>query len=123
MRHLNYSHLLYFWSVAREGSIAKASDALHLTPQTISGQLRLLDEAVGERLFIRNGRTLMLSEMGHLVLRYADEIFSLGAELAHVVRGQSPGMPACLNVGIMDSIPNPYYLPTAGANAELGKPT
>jgi LysR family transcriptional regulator, transcriptional activator of nhaA len=105
VRHLNYNHLLYFWSVARQGSIAKASDQLHLTPQTISGQLKLLDEAVGERLFARKGRRLVLSEMGHLVFRYADEIFSLGTELAHVVRGQSVAIPACLNVGIVDSIP------------------
>ena len=56
MRHLNYSHLQYFWAVAREGSIAKASQSLHLTPQTISGQLKLLDEAVGQPLFNRVGR-------------------------------------------------------------------
>jgi len=105
MRHLNYSHLLYFWTVARQGSIAKASEALHLTPQTISGQLRLLDEAIGERLFVRAGRRLVLSEMGQLVFQYADEIFSLGAELAQVVRGKKPGLPLAFNVGIVDSIP------------------
>ena len=58
MRHLNYSHLQYFWTVAREGSIARASTVLHLTPQTISGQLKLLDEAVGQPLFNRVGRRL-----------------------------------------------------------------
>lgn len=105
MRHLNYSHLLYFWTVAREGSIAKASEALHLTPQTISGQLRLLDESIGERLFVRAGRRLVLSEMGQLVFQYADEIFSLGGELAQVVRGKAPGLPLTFNVGIVDSIP------------------
>jgi LysR family transcriptional activator of nhaA len=105
MRHLNYSHLLYFWTVARQGSIAKASDTLHLTPQTISGQLRLLDEAVGERLFVRAGRRLVLSEMGQLVFQYADEIFALGGELAQVVRGKTPGLPLTFNVGIIDSIP------------------
>ncbi len=105
MRHLNYSHLLYFWTVAREGSIAKASTVLHLTPQTISGQLKLLDEAVGERLFVRAGRRLVLSDLGKVVYQYADEIFTLGAELAHVARGRAPGMPLVLNVGIVDSIP------------------
>ncbi len=105
MRHLNYSHLLYFWSVARQGSIAKASETLHLTPQTISGQLRLLDEAVGERLFVRAGRRLVLSDMGQMVFQYAEEIFALGAELAHVVRGKSPGLPLTFNVGVVDSIP------------------
>lgn len=105
MRHLNYSHLLYFWTVARQGSIAKASETLHLTPQTISGQLRLLDEAIGERLFARVGRRLVLSEMGQLVFQYADEIFALGGELAQVVRGRAPGLPLTFNVGIVDSIP------------------
>jgi len=105
MRHLNYSHLLYFWTVAREGSIAKASAVLHLTPQTISGQLKLLDESIGDRLFVRAGRRLVLSDLGKVVYQYADEIFSLGAELAHVARGKAPGMPLVLNVGIVDSIP------------------
>ena len=105
MRHLNYSHLLYFWTVAREGSIAKASSVLHLTPQTISGQLKLLDEAIGDRLFLRAGRRLVLSDLGKMVFQYADEIFSLGAELAHVARGNAPGMPLVLTVGIVDSIP------------------
>ncbi|MGD9292821.1 MAG: LysR family transcriptional regulator, partial [Gammaproteobacteria bacterium] len=67
MRHLNYHHLLYFWTVAREGSIARASEALHLAPQTISGQLKLLEDAVGEPLFQRVGRGLVLSETGQLV--------------------------------------------------------
>jgi LysR family transcriptional activator of nhaA len=105
MRHLNYSHLLYFWTVAREGSIAKASEVLHLTPQTISGQLKLLDDAIGDRLFVRAGRRLVLSDLGKVVYQYADEIFSLGAELAHVARGKAPGMPLTLSVGIVDSIP------------------
>jgi len=67
MRHLNYSHLLYFWTVAREGSIAKASNVLHLTPQTISGQLKLLDDAIGDRLFVRAGRRLNGAEMNALL--------------------------------------------------------
>jgi LysR family transcriptional activator of nhaA len=79
MRHLNYSHLQYFWTVAREGSIAKASESLHLTPQTVSGQLKLLDEAVGQPLFNRVGRRLVLSDMGRVVYEYAEEIFSVGA--------------------------------------------
>jgi LysR family transcriptional activator of nhaA len=105
MRHLNYHHLLYFWTVAREGSIARASEALHLAPQTISGQLKLLEDAVGEPLFQRVGRGLVLSETGQLVHQYADEIFSLGAELAQRVRSKEPGIPSTLNVGITNSIP------------------
>lgn len=105
MRHLNYSHLHYFWAVARDGSIAKASKSLHLTPQTISGQLKLLDAAVGQPLFNRVGRRLVLSEMGRVVFEYADEIFSVGAELASVVRGNKLAGPTTLNVGIVNSMP------------------
>lgn len=104
MRHLNYNHLLYFWTVAREGSIAKASEVLHLTPQTISGQLKLLEESVGEPLFNRVGRGLLLSETGHVVNQYADEIFSLGAELASRVQDKTVSAPLTLNVGIVNSI-------------------
>ena len=105
MRHLNYSHLHYFWTVAREGSIARASESLHLTPQTISGQLKLLDEAVGQALFNRVGRRLVLSDMGKVVFEYADEIFAIGAELASVVRGNHASGPKSLAVGIVNSMP------------------
>ena len=105
MRHLNYSHLQYFWTVAREGSIVQASKVLHLTPQTISGQLKLLDEAVGEPLFNKVGRRLVLSDMGRVVFEYADEIFSVGAELANVVRGKQVGGPSVLVVGAVNSMP------------------
>ena len=105
MRHLNYSHLHYFWTVAREGSIAQASQSLHLTPQTISGQLKLLDEAVGQALFNRVGRRLVLSDMGKVVFEYADEIFAVGAELASVVRGNHASGPKSLAVGIVNSMP------------------
>ena len=105
MRHLNYSHLHYFWTVAREGSIARASQSLHLTPQTISGQLKLLDEAVGQALFNRVGRRLVLSDMGKMVFEYADEIFAVGAELASVVRGNHASGPKSLAVGIVNSMP------------------
>ena len=105
MRHLNYSHLQYFWAVAREGSIAKASESLHVTPQTISGQLKLLDKAVGHPLFNRAGRRLVLSDMGGVVFEYADEIFSTGAELASVVRGNHMSGPKTLSLGIVSSMP------------------
>ncbi len=104
MRHLNYNHLLYFWTVAREGSIARASEVLHLTPQTISGQLKLLEESVGDPLFQRVGRGLVLTDTGQLVNEYADEIFSLGAELTQRVRGKERGSPVSLNVGVVSSI-------------------
>jgi len=82
---INYKHLHYFWVTAKEGGIARASERLHLTPQTISGQLSLLEEQLGSKLFNRVGRNLELSDTGRLVLSYADEIFSLGGELEQVV--------------------------------------
>jgi LysR family transcriptional activator of nhaA len=105
MRHLNYSHLQYFWSVAREGSVVKAAEHLNLTPQTISGQLKLLEESIGQPLFDRVGRRLVLSEMGHVVMEYADEIFSIGAELSQVVRGQKSASQSVLSVGVVSSMP------------------
>lgn len=105
MRHLNYNHLLYFWAVAREGSITKATKVLHLTPQTISGQLKLLEESVGEALFARAGRGLVLTETGHLVYQYADEIFSLGEELSARMKNGGNSLPASLRVGITNAIP------------------
>jgi LysR family transcriptional activator of nhaA len=74
-----YKHLHYFWVVAKEGGISRASERMHLTPQTISGQLSLLEEGLGEDLFTRVGRNLKLTETGRLVLSYVGEIFSLGA--------------------------------------------
>ena len=105
MRHLNYSHLQYFWSVAREGSVVKAAERLNLTPQTISGQLKLLEESIGQPLFDRVGRRLVLSEMGHVVMEYADEIFAVGAELSQVVRGQKSASQSVLSVGVVSSMP------------------
>lgn len=90
---VNYKHVHYFWAVAREGGIARASERLHLTPQTISGQLSLLEEYLGVRLFTRVGRNLELSETGRLVLSYADEIFSLGGELEEVIRQLPADLP------------------------------
>jgi len=104
MRHLNYNHLLYFWTVASEGSIARAAEVLHLTPQTISGQLKLLEETIGEPLFLRAGRGLVLTDTGRVVSQYADEIFSLGAELSQRMRGGETGAPVSFNVGIVNSI-------------------
>ena len=102
---INYKHLHYFWVVAKEGSIARASEGLHLTPQTISGQLSLLEENLGEALFNRVGRNLELTETGRLALSYADEIFSLGGELEEVLRNLPDGRPLVFRVGVTDVVP------------------
>jgi LysR family transcriptional activator of nhaA len=104
MRHLNYNHLHYFWIVTTEGSIARAAEVLHLTPQTISGQLKLLDEVVGEPLFQRAGRGIVLTDMGRVVKQYADDIFQVGAELSQLVRNRAPHIQPVLNVGMVSSI-------------------
>jgi LysR family transcriptional activator of nhaA len=102
---INYKHLHYFWAVAREGGVARASERLHLTPQTISGQLSLLGEYLGVDLFTRVGRNLELSEPGRLVLSYADEIFSLGGELEEVMHNLPDGRPQLFRVGVVDVVP------------------
>jgi len=102
---INYKHLHYFWVVAKEGGVARASERLHLTPQTISGQLSLLEENLNEALFSRVGRNLELTETGHLVLSYADEIFSLGGELEEIVRNLPSMRPLVFKVGVVDVVP------------------
>lgn len=105
MDWLNYHHLLYFWVVAREGSIARACEQLHLAQPTISSQLRKLEKSVGAKLFKRVGRNLVLTETGQLVLRYADEIFALGRELTDVLQGRPTGSPLQFLVGVADVLP------------------
>jgi LysR family transcriptional activator of nhaA len=105
MSWLNYHHLLYFWTVARAGSIARAGEELHLAQPTISSQLKLLEEALGHKLFERQGRKLVLTDVGRTVMRYADEIFRLGNELKNIVSGMPTGQQLRLNVGVLDVIP------------------
>ena len=102
---INYKHLRYFWVVAKQGGVTRASEHLHLTPQTISGQISLLEEHLGEALFVKSGRNLELTETGRLVLSYADEIFSLGSELEEAVRSQPVDRPLQFRVGIVDVVP------------------
>ena len=102
---INYKHLHYFWVVAKQGSIARASEVLHLTPQTISGQVNLLEETMGQALFTRSGRNLELTPTGRLALSYADEIFSLGSELEESLRNQSSERTRTFKAGVADVVP------------------
>lgn len=104
MASINYKHLHYFWVVAKAGSIARASEQLHLTPQTISGQLSLFEEIQGEALFEKSGRNLVLTEAGRLVLSYAEDIFSLGQELEEVLHHRPTERTVQLRVGVSDSV-------------------
>lgn len=107
MEWLNYHHLFYFWTVAREGSIARASKALRVAPPTISAQLKALEDSLGEPLFERVGRGLVLTDVGRTAQRYADEIFSLGRELLGNVkrRASTDDRRARVVVGVDDAVP------------------
>ena len=104
MARLNYKHLRYFWTVAKAGGIARACERLHLTPQTISGQLSAFEEALGHKLFARAGRRLELTEAGRMVLGYADEMFAVGAELEQALSHSSGSLPLLFRVGVADSV-------------------
>lgn len=100
LEELNFSHLLYFWTVARDGSIASACERLKLSQPTISMQIRKLEKAVGQRLFERSGRSLVLTAVGRTVYDYADEMFLLGQELLGTLRGLPGKRSGRLHVGI-----------------------
>lgn len=101
---LNYHHLYYFWVVAREGSVSAATEELGLTQPTISGQLQALERQLGEELFTRSGRSLVLTDAGRIVYRYACEIFSLGRDLQQVLDGRLDGR-LTLTVGVSSTMP------------------
>lgn len=104
-RDLNYHHLQKFWAVAREGGLRQAADKLNISQPSISAQIRELEEALGEKLFRRQGRANVLTDAGQIALRYADEIFSLGQELTNAI-GQRPSSEALrLHVGVADALP------------------
>jgi LysR family transcriptional regulator, transcriptional activator of nhaA len=105
MAWMNYHHLFYFWTIATEGGISKAAKVLRLAQPTISGQLRLFEETLGERLFDRVGRRLVLTDVGRMTFRYADEIFGIGRELQDALQGRFQGRPLRFAVGIADVVP------------------
>lgn len=102
---MNLKHLYYFWKVAKHGGIVRASDAISITPQTLSGQIRLLERSLGTSLFLREGRGLELSEAGRLALNYADEIFALDAELEQALRDSTHCRATLFRVGVSDAMP------------------
>lgn len=105
MDWLNYHHLLYFWTVARERSVSKAAASLHVAQPTVSAQLRSLERSLNQKLFDREGRNLRLTPEGEKVYRYADEIFSLGRELLQTVKGEPQHAPRRFRVGVSDALP------------------
>ena len=105
MQWLNYHHLLYFWAVAKHGSVAQASRELRLAHPTVSAQIHRLEEVLGEKLFAKQGRNLVLTEAGRVAFHYADEIFSLGREFIDTIQGRVSGRPIRVVVGCSDALP------------------
>jgi LysR family transcriptional activator of nhaA len=119
---LNYHHLLYFWAVAKEGSLRLASHVLHVSQPSISAQLKQLEESLGTPLFTRTARRLALTDTGQTVLEYAEDIFSLGRELLTAVRQQPGQGPLRLQVGVADSVPKIIVRQHLTPVFDLGRP-
>lgn len=102
---VNYKHLFYFWKIAKHGGVLRASEAIHVSPQTLSGQVKLLEDSLGAPLFRHRGRKLELTDAGNVALEYADEIFSLGAQLEQLIRDHPTGRPIEFRVGVSDALP------------------
>ena len=105
MEWLNYHHLYYFWTVMREGSITAAGKRLRLVPATVSSQIGRLEESLNGKLFVRVGRNLKPTELGHHVFRYADEIFSIGRELMNSLDNIPMAGRIPLRIGVVDVLP------------------
>ncbi len=105
MDTLNYNHLRYFWVVAREGGVVQAGRALRLSHPTLSAQVHMLEDQLGEKLFTKVGRKLVLTDVGRTAYRYAEEIFGLGRELVDAVHGKGGGRQVRLEVGVADVLP------------------
>ncbi|AJJ10050.1 transcriptional activator protein nhaR [Yersinia rohdei] len=103
MSHINFNHLYYFWQVCKEGSVVGAAEALFLTPQTITGQIKALEERLGGKLFKRQGRGLVPSELGQLVFRYADKMFMLSHEMLDIVNYRKESN-LLFDVGVADAL-------------------
>ena len=119
---INFKHLHYFWVVAKQGGIARASEILHLTPQTISGQINLLEDNLGQALFRKSGRNLELTDIGRFALSYADEIFSLGSELEENLRNEPAERPVLFKAGISEVVPKTIAYRLLAPSLEMPEP-
>lgn len=105
MEWLNYHHLYYFWNVVRAGGVNKAAKQMRVSAPAVSAQLRQLQEQLGEPLFAKQGRKLVLTDMGRTVAGYADDIFALGRELLDTVKHRPTGRPIRVDIGVSDVLP------------------
>ena len=119
---MNYKHLHYFWATAKAGGVMRAAEQLYTTPQTLSGQIKLLEDRLGRKLFRKKGRELELTEDGRVALGYAEDIFTLGGELEAALRDRRDGGPRTVEfrVGVADSVAKPvaYRLLEPALNLE-----
>lgn len=122
MTQLNYHHLYYFYVIAREGSIVNAANLLHLTPQTISGQLSAFEDYIGVQLFDRKGKRLVLNETGKMAYSYAEDIFTLGNELQQAFHSQQLGQQVVFTIGVCDVIPKVFSFDLLKACFETEEP-
>lgn len=122
MKWLNYNHLHYFWVVAREGGVVRASEELLVSQPTISNQLKELEGSLGHRLFDRVGRGLRLTEAGRVAFNYANEIFSLGQEMLNALEHQRAGRVMRLAAGVVDVIPKPVARQLLSPATKLEQP-
>lgn len=119
---LNYHHLLYFWTAAKEGSMSAAARRLHVTQPTVSGQIRELEERCGGPLLLRRRTGLRLTPLGQQVFGYAEDIFALGQELVATLEGEDPTKPARLVVGVVDALPKLVAYELLRPALRLGEP-
>ncbi len=103
MPHLNYNHVYYFWMVCKHGSVTKAAEALFLTPQTVTGQIKVLEERLNGKLTKRNGRNIEPTELGQLIYKYADRMFGLSYEMLDIVN-YSQQLNVLFDVGVADAL-------------------
>jgi LysR family transcriptional activator of nhaA len=122
MEWVNYHHLRYFWVVAREGGLVPAGKVLRLSHPTLSAQIHALEDQLGEKLFTKVGRKLALTEIGRVVFRYADEIFTLGREMLDTIKDRSTGQPLRLDVGVVDVVPKLVVRRLLEPALHLGQP-
>lgn len=119
---VNLKHLRYFWTVARTGGVTRAAERLDLTPQTISGQVRQLEEDLGAALFRPAGRGLELTEAGRVALSYTDEILQLGEEMAQAVAARQGQPIPVLRIGITDVVPKSFAYRLLAPVGDLPEP-
>jgi LysR family transcriptional activator of nhaA len=122
MKWINYNHLYYFWVVAREGGVVRASEELMVSQPTVSAQLKELESALGHKLFDRVGRGLVPTEAGRIAFNYANEMFSLGQALVDALERQPAERAMKLAVGVLDVLPKPVVRRLLQPAMKLPKP-